>query len=46
MLGWEGGRAGGANFKSGGQGDFSGSPVVRTLSFHCRGRGFDPWLGN
>ena len=21
-------------------------PVAKTLSFHCRGHGFDPWLGN
>ena len=21
-------------------------PVARTLSFHCRGHGFDPWSGN
>ena len=27
-------------------GDFPGGPVVETLCFHCRGRGFDPWLGN
>ena len=20
--------------------------MVRTLHFHCRGHGFDPWLGN
>ena len=26
--------------------EFSGSPVVRTLQFHCRGHGFDPWSGN
>ena len=26
--------------------DFPGGPVVKTLRFHCRGRGFDPWLGN
>ena len=26
--------------------DFSGSPVVKTPHFHCRGRGFDPWSGN
>ena len=26
-------------------GDFSGGPVVRTPSFHCRGHRFDPWLG-
>ena len=23
--------------------DFPGSPVVKTLRFHCRGHGFDPW---
>ena len=34
-------------------GDFPGSPVVKTLCFHCEqewvsssGCGFDPWLGN
>ena len=27
-------------------GDFPGGPVVKTLHFHCRGHGFDPWLGN
>ena len=26
--------------------EFSDSPVVRTLHFHCRGQGFDPWSGN
>ena len=26
--------------------DFPGGPVVRTSRFHCRGHGFDPWLGN
>ena len=26
--------------------EFPGSPVVRTLRFHCWGSGFDPWLGN
>ena len=26
--------------------NFPGSPVVKTLSFHFRGHGFDPWLGN
>ena len=26
--------------------DFSGSPVVKTQRFHCRERGFNPWLGN
>ena len=25
--------------------DFPGGPVVKTLHFHCRGRGFDPWSG-
>ena len=25
--------------------DFSGGPVVKTLHFHCRGCGFDPWSG-
>ena len=25
---------------------FPGGPVVKTLSFQCRGHGFDPWLGN
>ena len=25
--------------------DFTGSPVVKTLCFHCRGYGFHPWLG-
>ena len=25
--------------------DFPGSPVVRTLCFHCRGHRFNPWLG-
>ena len=28
------------------QGDFPGSPVVKTLYFQCTGRGFDPWSGN
>lgn len=27
-------------------GGTSGGPVVRTLSFHCRGYGLDPLLGN
>ena len=27
-------------------GDFPGSPVIRTLCFHCRQHGFDPWSGN
>jgi len=26
--------------------DFPGGPVVRTLCFHFREHGFDPWLGN
>ena len=26
--------------------DFPGSPVVRTLCFHCRGHRFNPCLGN
>ena len=26
--------------------DFPGGPVVKTLCFHCRGLGFNPWLGN
>ena len=25
--------------------DFPGGPVVKTLHFHCRGCGFDPWSG-
>jgi len=25
--------------------DFLGGPVVKTLCFHCRGRGFHLWLG-
>ena len=24
---------------------FPGCPVVKILHFHCRGLGFDPWLG-
>ena len=28
------------------RGDFPGGPPVRTLHFHCRGHGFDPWSGN
>ena len=27
-------------------GDFPGSPVVKTLSFQCKGQGFNPWLAN
>ena len=26
--------------------DFPGGPVVKTPCFPCRGREFDPWLGN
>ena len=26
--------------------DFPGGAVVMTLSFHCRGHGFEPWLRN
>ena len=26
--------------------DFPGGPVVNTLHFQCRGRGFDPWSEN
>lgn len=25
--------------------DFPGHPVIKTLHFHCRERGFHPWLG-
>ena len=25
---------------------FPGGPEVKALPFHCRGLGFDPWLGN
>lgn len=25
---------------------FPSGPVVRSLCFHCRAHGFDPWLGN
>ena len=28
------------------QGDFPGGPVIKTLPFHCRGYGLDPWPGN
>ena len=27
-------------------GNFPGSPVVKTLSFQCKGQGFNPWLAN
>ena len=27
-------------------GDFLGSTVAKTLCFHCRGQGFNPWFGN
>ena len=26
--------------------DLPGGTVVKTLPFHCRGQGFNPWLGN
>ena len=26
--------------------DYPGGLLVKTLCFHCRGHGFDPWLGN
>ena len=26
--------------------EFLGGPAVRTPCFHCRGQGFDPWLGD
>ena len=32
--------------KSAGSEDFPGGPGVRTPSFHCRGRRFDPQSGN
>ena len=35
----------GHSTNSRGNGDFPGRPVIRTLSFHCRGHGFDPWSG-
>ena len=27
-------------------GDLAGSPAARTSFFHCKGHGFDLWLGN
>ena len=27
-------------------GHFPGCPVVKTLCFQCKGREFDPWVGN
>jgi len=27
------------------EGDFPAHPVVKTLCFHCRGHGFEPWWG-
>ena len=27
-------------------GDFPGGPLIKTLCFHCWGRGFDPWSRN
>ena len=32
--------------KKGGEGEFPGSPVVKTLSSQCRGHRFDPRWGN
>ena len=26
--------------------ELPGSPVVKTLRFHCQGHGFNPWSGN
>ena len=26
--------------------DFPGGPGLKTLCFHCKGREFNPWLGN
>ena len=40
---WCPGGKGSEHFKKQ-EGDFPGSPVVRTLPFPCRGHGFDPWL--
>ena len=31
-------------FKMPGSSDSPSSPVVKDSTFHCRGRGFDPWL--
>ena len=36
----------GANVKDFSVGDLPGGPVVKTLSFHCKGHAFDPWSGN
>ena len=33
-------------FKGDVLGEFPGSPVVRTLHFHCQGPRFNPWLEN
>ena len=33
-------------FKKMGFQKFPGGPLARTLSFHCRGKGFRLWLGN
>ena len=35
-----------ASIKKSTNGEFPGGPVVRTPHFHCRGPGFNPWLGN
>ena len=34
------------SMKDGSKQDSPGSPVVKTLSFQCRARGFDPWSEN
>ena len=36
----------GSAFLKDSSGEFSGGPLFRTLGFHCRGHGFDSWLGN
>ena len=33
------------SFKMPRTGNFLGGSVVKTLRFHCRGHGFDPWAG-
>ena len=35
-----------SKFKMHKSGDFPGGPVVKTLCFHGREHGFDPWSGN
>ena len=34
------------DLKTGRGQEFPGDPVVKTLDFHCRGHGLDPWSGN